>query len=129
MAKNQDITIESSLPVVQINGLLTNKNAYLGGTLEVVGAATFDSTATFAGAQSSTGAITALSATTPTAPQLAVGFSNVATLGIYMGYGAPAGQNIAAATGSLYLNYTGTASTRLYSAVGGTAWGAITASA
>lgn len=128
MAKNQDITIESSLPVVQINGLLTNKNAYLGGTLEVAGAATFDSTITNTG-ETSTGVITALSATTPTAPALAVGFSNVGTFGIYMGYGAPAGQNIAAATGSLYLNYTGTASTRLYSAVGGTAWGAITASA
>ena len=48
MAKDRDISIEQSLPIVDINGLNTNKDTYLGGTLEVVGAQTFTGASTFA---------------------------------------------------------------------------------
>lgn len=47
MAKNFDVTIESSLPVVQQNGLNTEKNTNLGGTLAVVGVTTFTATPVF----------------------------------------------------------------------------------
>jgi len=49
MAKLQDVCIESSLPIVQINGLNTNQDTYLCGALEVVGAITLDAAADFVG--------------------------------------------------------------------------------
>lgn len=61
---NYDITIEGSLPVVQIAGFNTNKAAAFGSTIAVTGAATFASTvaitgnATVAGSLTVTGAIT-----------------------------------------------------------------------
>ena len=48
MAKDNDISLEGHVPVVAIAGLNTNKASYLGSTVEVVGAATFDSTSSFA---------------------------------------------------------------------------------
>jgi len=56
MAKQFDICIEGTSPVVQQNGLNTEKNTYLGGTLEVVGAQTFTGATTHTGAVSFTGA-------------------------------------------------------------------------
>lgn len=50
MAKERDICIEGTLPVVSINGLNTLTNTDLGGTLAVTGAATFASSVTSAGA-------------------------------------------------------------------------------
>jgi hypothetical protein len=150
MAKDRDISIENSLPVVDINGLNTNENTYLGGTLEVVGIATFDATPVFAaanfsgavdvagalgvgGALTATGAISSVStitaknasAITATGAQ-ALGFSSTATLGVYYGSGIP---TIAAATGSLYVRTDGSGATnRGYISSGGTGWVSFTTS-
>ena len=142
MAKNQDITIESSLPIVQINGLNTNKNAYIGGNLQVDGTLTqvsgdFSGNVTVGGTVTATGAIstvstvTAVNATVPVAAGLpatqAYGFSNIANFGVYYGTGAPGGATgMAAATGSIALNYAGSGTgNRAYLCAGGTAWIAI----
>ena len=144
MAKDVDVTIESSLPIVAQNGLLTNKDAYIGGTLEVVGAQTFTGAATFAsiaasttitaggaitatgaigtkGALTSAGIITAKDATamTATAAQ-AIQMSTTTTFGIFYGNGVPAAT---AATGSIYMNLGGSStSTRMYVNAGGATW-------
>lgn len=153
MAKDNDVTIEGpgGLPVVGINGLNTNKNTYLGGTLEVVGIATFDTTPAFASANFSgavdiagtasvggvltaTGAISSVgtvsaksgSAITATGAQ-ALGFSTTTTMGIYYGSGVP---TIAAATGSLFLRSDGTGPTnRAFISSGGTGWTGLTTNA
>jgi hypothetical protein len=151
MAKDRDISIEQSLPIVDINGLNTNKDTYLGGTLEVVGIATFDATPVFAGANFSgavdvagalgvggaltaTGAISSVStvsalnasAITATGAQ-AMGVSNISDFGIYYGSGIP---TISAATGSLYLRSDGGGATnRMYVASSGTGgWASFTSS-
>ena len=49
MAKNFDICIEGTTPVVQQNGLNTEKAVNFGSTMKVNGAATFDTTSTFTG--------------------------------------------------------------------------------
>lgn len=130
--KNNGVCVEGpgGLPVVAINGLNTNKASFLGSTLEVVGAATFDSSATVSGAVSGTtlttaGTVTALNATAiaGTGTQ-AVAFTTVANFGIYMGTGIP---TVTAATGSLYVNYGGTGvASRLYVNSGTTNWVAVT---
>ena len=50
MAKEFDVTIEGSLPVVQQNGLNTEKNANFGGTVAVVGTSAFTGVSTFTAA-------------------------------------------------------------------------------
>lgn len=129
MANSYDKCLESDLPIVGINGLNTNKNTQLNGTLGVSGAASFGSTVSFsgtasAGPLSSTGLVTAQNATAigATGTQ-AFSFSTVGTFGIYYGSGAPGG---AAATGSLYLRSDGSGTgSRGYISTGGTAWTAI----
>ena len=142
------MSIEQSLPIVDINGLNTNKDTYLGGTLEVVGVATFDATPVFAaanfsgavdvggalgvggaltatGAISSVGTITAKNAGTATGGTgtMAIGFTNTSNYGIYYGSGVPAAT---AATGSLYLRYDGSGTgSRAYMNAGGATWIAI----
>lgn len=146
MAKNQDITIESSLPIVQINGLQTNKAAYFDSTVEINGAATFDTTANFTGAASfasiaasgaissgstitATGAISTVAGLTtrsgtviplgPTGTQV-MAFTSTSTFGIFAGNGRP---TFTGATGSLYVNYGGTGvESRLFVNTGGTGW-------
>jgi hypothetical protein len=78
MAKNHDICLEGSLYVVQSNGLNTNKNSYLGGTVEAVGAVTLDSTLSVAGATSFTVAPTG-PVKTPTTNSATVGATVVLT--------------------------------------------------
>ena len=138
MAKDRDISIESSLPIVDINGLNTNKDVYIGGALEVVGAQTFTGVASFAsvaasstitagGAITATGAISSVgllnakntTAMTTTAAQ-AIQMSTTTTFGIFYGNGVPAAT---AATGSIYLNLGGSStSTRMYVNAGGATW-------
>jgi len=50
-------TLEQTIPVVQEQGLNTTKNTNLGGTLNVEGASTFGSTASFTGAVTTTGGL------------------------------------------------------------------------
>jgi len=50
MAKNFDVCIEGSLPVVQQNGLNTEKAVNFGSTMAVVGASAFTGVATFTAA-------------------------------------------------------------------------------
>jgi len=157
MAKDRDISIEQSLPIVDINGLNTNKDTYLGGTVEIVGAATFagvaasgnatvggtlavtgatdiqgaltvNGAATVTGAISSVSTLTAKNASAITATgALAVSWSSTATLGIYYGSGVP---TIAAATGSLGIRTDGSGATnRFFIASGGTGWTAVTTQA
>ena len=138
MAKDRDISIESSLPIVDINGLNTNKDVYIGGALEVVGAQTFTGAASFAtvaasstitagGAITATGTIASVStlnaknttAMTTTAAQ-AIQMSTTTTFGIFYGNGVPAAT---AATGSIYLNLAGASTgTRMYVNAGGATW-------
>lgn len=135
--KSFSVSLESDLPIVQQQGLNTNKNTFLGGTVEVVGNATFDANVTVSGtvsmagavtvtgAISSTGIVTANSATalSGTGTQ-GIGFSTVANFGIYWGSGIP---TVTAATGSLYINYGGTGvASRLYVNSGTTNWVAVT---
>ena len=54
---NYDTTIESSLPVVLLNGFNTNKAANFGSTVAVTGAATFASTVAVTGNLTVTGTI------------------------------------------------------------------------
>jgi hypothetical protein len=50
MAKEFDVCIEGSLPVVQMNGLNTEKAVSFGSTVAVAGAATFTGATSFTGA-------------------------------------------------------------------------------
>lgn len=136
MANSYDKCLESDLPIVAINGLNTNKNAQINGTLGVTGAVTLGSTlavsgaVTFAGgigvtgALSSSGIITAENDLAAVAGgSQALGFGTIATQGIYWGSGAP---TTGAATGSLYLRTDGSGTgSRAYISTGGTAWTAI----
>lgn len=107
-------------PLVKQDGLVTDKNVTLGGTLSVTGATTMTAavstpstvTGNNAGANTVGGNTTAA---------FLMGSSNI---GIYFGDGAP---TITATKGSLYLNFTGsTTATRLYVNNGTTNWVAIT---
>ena len=144
MAKSYDVSLESSLPIVNVNGLNTNKDAYLGGAVEVVGALTLDSTSNFVGAASfasvaasstitAGGAVTATGAVisqstlnaknstayTTTAAQ-AIQVSSSALFGIFYGNGVPAAT---AVTGSIYMNVGGSSTgTRMYVNAGGATW-------
>lgn len=132
--KNFDITIDSSLPVVQQNGLNTKKNANLEGTLAVDGAATFASTVatgaqTITGNNSATGAVAAKTGTAvpATAGAVAAGapitmFSS--NISIWVTSDAP---THTATKGDLCINTGGSStSTRLYVNNGTTNWIAIT---
>ena len=124
MSKEYDVCLESDLPIVQQQGLNTNKNAFLGGTLNVTGAASFNSTVSVTGAFSSAAGLAAFSGTAISATASeGVAFSSTNTFGIYYGSGVP---SAAAATGSLYLRSDGSnASNRAYISSGGTAWTAV----
>lgn len=128
--KNYDVCLESRVPLVQQQGLSTNKATFLGSTLEVAGAVTFDSTVTVSGAVSGSsittpGVVTALNATSVAgAGTQGIGFGTIANFGIYVGSGIP---TVTAATGSLYINYGGTGvASRLYVNSGTTNWVAVT---
>lgn len=108
--QNFDITVESSLPVVQQNGLNTNKNVSFGGTLNVTGNTTFLGTNTFANASVSGHATSAAinSTATATAAQVATGYitstSGAATT-ITLPTGTLLGTQLGAVAGSIFRLY------------------------
>lgn len=114
--QNYDTTIESSLPVVLMSGLNTNKNLSVGGTANITGASTFagavafQSTATFAVANVSGHASTAAinSSGTATAAQVATGYitstSGAATT-ITLPTGTLLGAALGATQGSVFRLY------------------------
>jgi hypothetical protein len=111
--------IEDYLPPVKEDGLITDK------------AATFGSTVTSTGNQSSAGvqvSKSGASATAGGAEALRIGTGAAGVVGIYFGSGAP---SITAPQGSLYLRTDGSStSTRLYvNTTGSTTWTNVTTAA
>lgn len=117
--KQFDTTLEGALPMVQQQGLNTNKNTFLGGTVEVKGVATFDSSMTVSGP------ITSVATGTFASP-LVVGSGQV-IVGALHQIAGPTG--VSAPTGSIFLSYsggTGPATRAFINSNGATGWIAIT---
>lgn len=139
-SKSYSISLESDLPIVQQNGLNTNKATFLGSTLEVVGAVTFDDVLTASGGISTPGNITAGGSVTATGPitsggtgtfasPLVVGAARV-IVGALNQVAGPTG--VSAPTGSIFLSSsggTGPATRAFINNNGATGWTAITTAA
>ena len=132
--KNFDVTVDSSLPVVQQNGLNTKKAANFESTLNVDGAVTLASTVatgaqTVTGANAVTGTVTGKSATAVPATAGAVAAGAPFTMfsdgpSLYVTSDVP---TFTAVKGSICINTAGSStSTRLYVNNGTTNWVAIT---
>lgn len=109
----------------KLDGIRTNKNVVVGGTLSVTGATTLT------GAIGSAGVLTAVSGTAATAggvEAVRIGSGATGVVGIYAGSGVP---TATAPKGSLYLRTDGSStSTRAYiNTDAGTTWTAITTAA
>lgn len=116
--------IELWLPGIQENGLNTQKNTSLGGTLAVTGASTFTGIATFNGGTVNTGSsvrkytpVAVNSSATLTAAQVAGGYltsTSVAGVTMTMPTGTLLGQQVSAVQGTtldLYIDNTAGANT------------------
>ena len=124
-AKEFDVCLESDLPIVQQQGLNTNKAATFNSTVTVSGALSVGGGITSTGAISTTGIVTAINATAVSgAGTQGLGFGTIANFGVFIGSGIP---TATAATGSLYVNYGGTGvASRLYVSSAPGSWVAVT---
>lgn len=100
------LLIESYDPLVQAQGLNTNKNAVLGGTLAVTGATTLTGTVTTAAAQIQNHVASAINATaTATAAQVATGYitsTSAAAVTITLPTGTLLGAALNATAGTVF---------------------------